>query len=430
MPQQPQDHPRDDADRLDGAGDHSLPVIEEPLDPANQALADALRLSFRLLKVVMVVLVVFFLGSGFFVVGPEEVGIVLRFGKIAGNKNTQVKKPGSHFAFPPPIDEQILIPTNYKSLEIDTFYFRVSDADAMKSLDEMVGRALEPGLDGAMLTGDKNIIHARWLVQYRIADPVLFVTNVYDAGGGNARERAIVRATLENALIAAVGRREVDDVIRGAGLDEALEEARADMQRQLTEVLAAGIEVNWIKYVKHPPTPPLQVRPAFNRVSQSENTKLREIETARTKANELLIGAAGENYALLIEKLDALEAAESKKSPEEIKKVEAELGAFFEANAGGEAINRINRARAFATRVEQEIKSDWEQFSRLLPEYRKNPSVVMRQQYWNVIPEILMKAKKWYVSRRAHLVIDMRPPPEWGREAARKRYGIDTEQTK
>ena len=46
--------------------DSSLPVIEEPLDPANQALADAMRLSFRILKVAMFFLVVLYFFSGMF----------------------------------------------------------------------------------------------------------------------------------------------------------------------------------------------------------------------------------------------------------------------------------------------------------------------------------------------------------------------------
>ena len=40
-------------------------VLREAMDPANQSLADALRLSFRILQLVILVLVVLFLASGF-----------------------------------------------------------------------------------------------------------------------------------------------------------------------------------------------------------------------------------------------------------------------------------------------------------------------------------------------------------------------------
>ena len=331
--------------------------------------------------------------------------------------------PGLHFAFPAPIDETILVSTKFRQEEIDTFYFKVSEQNRETDLDRMGGGLLQPGVDGSMLTGDRNIIHARWIVQYRVSDPVSFVKHVYDEGGNDERERAIVRAILENSLVAAVGHWDVEKVIRGPLLEEQiLEEARANMQQRL-DALKTGLEVNWIKYVDHAPTPPLQVRPAFLKVLRAESTKLREIEWARQKANELLIGAAGENYGVLTDKLEGLEQARGKVSPEELRKMEEELGLLFGTHAGGEAIDRINRALSFATQVQQEIKADWDQFSRLLPEYKKNPMLVMRQQYWNVIPEVLSKAKKWYVTRGAQLIIDMVPPSAWAREEAKRKYG-------
>ena len=49
------------------------------MDAGSQALAEALRGSFAIIKVVMVLLVLLFLASGFFTVGPQERAILLRF---------------------------------------------------------------------------------------------------------------------------------------------------------------------------------------------------------------------------------------------------------------------------------------------------------------------------------------------------------------
>ena len=57
---------------------------EEALDPANQSLAEALRKSFRILKLLMLVLVVLYFLSGWFSVKPGDVGVILRFGRILG----------------------------------------------------------------------------------------------------------------------------------------------------------------------------------------------------------------------------------------------------------------------------------------------------------------------------------------------------------
>ena len=74
QPRNPFEHHHDHGDH-----DHDLEVAEQ-LDPAQQSLADALRVSFGFLKVAMVILVVFYLFSGFFNVPSREVSVRLRFG--------------------------------------------------------------------------------------------------------------------------------------------------------------------------------------------------------------------------------------------------------------------------------------------------------------------------------------------------------------
>jgi len=54
---------------------------ERPVDAGSQALAEALRSSFVIVKFVMLVLVAVFLASGFFTVGPQQQAIILRFGR-------------------------------------------------------------------------------------------------------------------------------------------------------------------------------------------------------------------------------------------------------------------------------------------------------------------------------------------------------------
>ena len=57
-------------------------LLREAMDPANQSLAEALRLSFRVLQVVILVLVVLFVFSGFQTVDEGQSGVLLRWGKI------------------------------------------------------------------------------------------------------------------------------------------------------------------------------------------------------------------------------------------------------------------------------------------------------------------------------------------------------------
>src|SRR4051794_41378681 len=86
------------------------PLPETPIDAGSQALSEALRSSFAIVKVVMVILVAVFLASGFFQVGPSHRAILLRFGKPVGQGEAALLGPGLHWSYPYPIDEIKLVP--------------------------------------------------------------------------------------------------------------------------------------------------------------------------------------------------------------------------------------------------------------------------------------------------------------------------------
>src|ERR1043166_8246774 len=77
-----------------------------PLDSGSQALSEALRSSFGIVKFLMVILVLVFLASGIFQVGPQERAIRLHFGKPVGEGNKALLRPGLHWSYPYPIDER------------------------------------------------------------------------------------------------------------------------------------------------------------------------------------------------------------------------------------------------------------------------------------------------------------------------------------
>src|SRR5436189_5729759 len=80
-----------------------------PLDSGSQALSEALRSSFAVVKFVMVILVLVFIGSGIFQVKQGTTAILLRFGKPVGTGQTALLKPGLHFSLPYPIDDHVPI---------------------------------------------------------------------------------------------------------------------------------------------------------------------------------------------------------------------------------------------------------------------------------------------------------------------------------
>src|ERR1039458_7283944 len=79
-------------------------------DPGTQALSEALRSSFFIIQIIMVLLVVLFFGSGFFTVKEQNKAIILRMGRPVGQGTGVLLGPGAHFAFPRPIDEVTNVP--------------------------------------------------------------------------------------------------------------------------------------------------------------------------------------------------------------------------------------------------------------------------------------------------------------------------------
>ena len=97
---------------------------DDEFDAAGKSLSEALRISFIVLKIIMIVLVVVFLASGFRTVEPDEQALVLRFGKICGVGENRILGPGLKWVFPYPIDKIVKIPVAKKqNLPINSFWY-------------------------------------------------------------------------------------------------------------------------------------------------------------------------------------------------------------------------------------------------------------------------------------------------------------------
>src|SRR4051794_28731271 len=115
------DHHGHDHDHDHGRGEIKLkessaapapgPIPERAQEDAGStALAEALRSSFAIVKILMIVLVIAFFASGIFTVNSQQKAIILRFGKPVGAGPDQLLGPGLHWSFPSPIDEVVKIP--------------------------------------------------------------------------------------------------------------------------------------------------------------------------------------------------------------------------------------------------------------------------------------------------------------------------------
>ncbi|MCE5277829.1 MAG: SPFH domain-containing protein [Planctomycetaceae bacterium] len=152
--------------------DHDGPCQhEEPVDVGQQHLADALRVFFFVLSIAMAFVVLYFFFSGITTIHPEHRGIKKIFGKAI----EPVISEGLSITWPFPIGEIEKVSMREEKVEIDNaFFIREDPAEVGRPLSQRRARkpGLDPAIDGALLTGDQTLLHARLTCKYVVADPI------------------------------------------------------------------------------------------------------------------------------------------------------------------------------------------------------------------------------------------------------------------
>ena len=273
------------------------------LDPANQSLLDALRITYRLLMAGMVALAGLYLLSGFQPINEGERGVSLVFGKIQ-NPNLQ---SGFQFSFPPPIGEMVRVSTAIETVEIsEAFFPQLNERDRTKPMSELINAArgsLDPNRDGSLITADQNLAHTRWSLSYERVNTSEFLQNI-----SAEHEREIITSAVERGITQAIARVNIDDLLRQtqSGSRDITSQARMSAQQMLDD-LGSGITITTLNLVAQ--GPPLALMRDFDKVGEAQakaNTQRQEAETqALNRRNE----AAGRAAPVLLELIDEYERA-------------------------------------------------------------------------------------------------------------------------
>jgi membrane protease subunit HflK len=261
-------------------------VLEEA---GSRALAEALRSSFFIVKVIMVLLVVVFFASGVFTVPSQERAIVLRFGKPVGSGEKQLLGSGLHFGFPKPIDEVVRIPIgNVLTISSSAGWYQTTPEAEAANQEPEPGGTLNPATDGYTITADGNIMHVRMKFQYRITDPLNYVLNFKNASN-------VVQNALDNALFYASSRYTVTQATREdqQGFKELVERRL----RALVDQYNLGISVENV--VEFKTIPPRQVKQAFEQVTIADIERRKARDDAQAYAGRILATAQGESSAIV-----------------------------------------------------------------------------------------------------------------------------------
>ncbi len=373
----------------------------EDLGAAGKSLADALRVSFVILKIIMIVLVIAVVGSGFQTIGPDEQGIVLRFGKvqIVDSEGGVVLGPGLKWVFPFPIDELVKIPVERRvSLPINSFWYFQTPSEVLGQgpRSRPPGPKLNPANDGYALTrgerrvagqegleaqgDDYNIVHSRWQVVYKVDDAYRFFKNVFvtDPKPGDVYAdlmqdsvKDLLKSCFEDAVVRALVHYTIDEAIESKGAIP--NDVKRRVQEQLKEI-ESGISVVDVTLTEmHWPRQIDDAFRAFIEASQDAKTKVIDAEAlAQTLLNECAGPVAREMVKRL--RQGSLE--------------EGHLDPYWEQLAGT-AQSIIAEARAYQTTVVESARSSADVFLQLLPEYRQRRELVISTLYQEAMREIM-----------------------------------------
>jgi len=237
---------------------------ESNLPPWLQTIADNL-------KVILIgILTVVVLLSGIFQIGPEEVGIITRFGKY-----TRTVNPGLNFKIP--FFESVMKVPVERQQKLE-FGFRTTQAD-VRSTYSRDGASDE----SVMLTGDLNLADVEWVVQYRIDEPYNYLFKVRNP-------QTSLRDISEAAMRQIVGDRTVNEVLTVGRTEIAgkMEELVQDLCREYS----MGVKIEQV--VLQDVNPPEPVKAAFNAVNEAQQEKETLINQAKSEYNKVIPKASGQ----------------------------------------------------------------------------------------------------------------------------------------
>ncbi len=305
---------------------------------------EGLRAGLRLFRWIMLLLFVLFWFSGIQEVAPDQVGLLLRFGRLQGRTPAaQVHEPGLLLALPYPIDQVMQVPAKQEG-EV-TIQDVWKDTEGAPTADR-----IDPLLEGYCLTGDQNIVQAQLVVKYRISDPVAFRLQTADPP-------AILRDLVLASLTQVVSGWAVDDVLRlqrttpsGGEASEGLAAAVRSRAQQRLDRLDCGMTISALEVKQL--QPPRHVIAAF-----------RDVQSAQIDV--------------------------------ETKKREAEgFAAREEPKARAESNSLIQAAAAYRNTLQARAAEELSVFEQLYSEYRKNPDLVRNRIYLETLEQVLASVGK------------------------------------
>ena len=415
------------------------------MEAANKSLADALRITYRLILALMVALVFVFIFTGVKQVNESEVGVKVTFGKITA----RALEPGAHFNLPFPLGEIISVSQSQKSAQIDRAFLPTGFNPSQPLEDQGYGStSLRPGIDGSLLTADGSLVHARLSIAYRIADADRYLANI-----DPDHEARIIKAVVERATVRVVANATIDELLsRASGSTagsagdtapsraggRAIEQRIRDAAQSALDRMDVGIEISETSLTNL--FPPLRVYTEFQRVNQVDAEASRAREEAEERRRRRLNAVAGSAYRPL---LDLIADYENHLALDDQDKAEAGLEEISAVLAGkrngrdvringrtypevvvaGEAARRISTARRTRQVLVSGARRKAAIYQAKLEQYRANPTAFVAREVSEALREFIAEnqIQQFFVPSASDFQLMLNNDPEIARALQRAR---------
>ncbi|HYT93087.1 MAG TPA: cation-translocating P-type ATPase family protein, partial [Gemmataceae bacterium] len=243
--------------------------------------------------------------SGLTMIGPDERGIALRFGRPVANL-----EPGLHYCWPWPIEEVVRVqPDRIRTVEVG---FRI-EPGASKDSGPMAWSSVHAGDvkrvadEAVMITGDGNLIEVQATVRYRVADLDVYLFRISDAD-------EMVRASAEAVLRGMVASEPLLDLLTTKR--EQFQNAVLERLRQRCDGYRLGIHLDG--FALHDLHPPQEVVASYHKVTIAMERREKAEHDAHAAALDTERKAESEAYKIVTRaraaKTEAIKQAEAEQS--------------------------------------------------------------------------------------------------------------------
>lgn len=275
-------------------------------------------------KITLLPILVIYLLTGIFQVGPDEEAVLLLFGRYE-----KTVGPGIHWYFPRPVGRRIKVKTT-KVYRVEVG-FRTVDIGPPAKYQDIPKESL-------MLTGDENILDLDFSVQYKIVNLGDYLFKVKNPG-----------STIISAAEASMRQ-----VVGMFNIDESLTEGKSNIQiltkeklQEILDIYGIGIQILTVQLQDvQPPKPVLQ---AFKDVASAREDRIRYINEANGYANDVIPKARGQAKKVVNEALAYKERR--------IREANGDVARFLKLYENYKLGEEVTKTRLYLENLEKNLKN-------------------------------------------------------------------------